>query len=71
MQGDRLASGARSASFPLRKRDAIERPASGMQSVEMKRPKEVFGECRDCGAFFYSAAEFCAHTCSNESLGAA
>lgn len=71
MQGDRLASGARSASFPLGKTDATEKPAAGMKSVEIKKPKDIFGECRDCGAFFYSAAEFCAHKCSNETLGAA
>lgn len=63
MQGDRLASGARSASFPVKPADATERPGSGMQSVEVAKPKEVFGECRDCGKKFYSAQDFCAHEC--------
>lgn len=66
MRGDALASGARSASFPQGKTDATERPAAGMKSVEIEKPREVWGECRDCDGKFYSAAEFVNHECKGK-----
>lgn len=66
MRGDALASGARSASFPQGNRDATEGPAAGMKSVAIEKPKELFGECRDCGGKFYSSAEFVNHECKGK-----
>lgn len=62
MHGDRLASGARAASFPQGKRDATEKPAAGMTAVEVRKSQNTF-ECKDCGGVFDTAKEFCGHEC--------
>ena len=62
MNGDKLAAGAKSATFfpvPNLKGEA----ARSKYEVEVTPPRRIFGECRDCGGVFYSAAEFCAHSC--------
>ena len=51
MRGDALASGARSATFPIG-HDA---------EITIPKTKQIFCECRDCPRVFYSAKEFHDH----------
>ena len=62
MQGDRLASGAQSATFLPKNEPAV--PKS-RYAVEVQNEPIVFAVCRDCDLVVYSAKEFSdhAHAC--------
>ncbi len=51
MRGDALASGARSATFPVA-HDA---------EITIPQTKQIFCECHECPRVFYSAQEFSDH----------
>lgn len=51
MRGDRLASGARSATFAQ----------GGFEGISVPEIKTVFAECKGCDFVAYSATEFSNH----------
>lgn len=61
MKGDALASGQKSATFPVSKTsDAQNETESGFKKIQVGTPR-LFAQCKDCDGEFFSASAFSEH----------